>query len=372
VTDELIDADLQEALAREEMELRFGPRHPSIQGVLRLKVDVEGERIVDLHPILGDLHAGLEKDFENHSLDQNVSHTDRLDLMAPTAGNLAYVGAVEKLIGIALPPRARYIRTLLAELQRIGSHLHWLGAHAMDIGAEQPFLLTLRERDLILGLFKEVRGCLRPGGLSRDLPEGWADRCRAFGEAFPSKADECEGLLTENRLWKKRTVGVGVLDPQVAVDSGVTGPMLRASGIAWDVRKAMPYEAYGEVEFDVPVGKNGDTYDRYLVRIAEMRQAGRIIAQCLETLPAGPVLAEHSTTPQPAKDAEVYHGIEGPKGEIGFYIQGDGTANPYRCRVRAPSFFHLGALPEICKEQSLADLLALIGTLDIGLGEVER
>lgn len=372
MTDEPIGADLQEALVREEMELRFGPRHPSIQGVLRLEVDVEGERIVDIHTNLGDLHAGLEKTFENHSLDQNVSHTDRLDTMAPVAANLAYVGAVEKLIGIAPPPRARYIRTLLAELQRIGSHLHWLGTHAMDIGAETPFLLTLRERDLILDLFKEIRGSPRPGGLSRDLPAGWADQCRAFVEAFPSKVDEYEGLLTENRLWKKRTVGVGVLDPQVAIDYGVTGPMLRASGIAWDVRKAMPYEAYGEVELEVPVGKNGDAYDRYLVRVAEMRQSGRIIAQCLEKLPEGPILSERPQVLEPTKDAEVYHGIEGPKGEIGFYLRGDGTANPCRCHVRAPSFAHLQVLPELCRNHFVADLLTLIGTMDVGLGEVDR
>lgn len=369
---EPLETDLQETLIREEMELRFGPRHPALHGVLRVKVKVEGERIIGVDPTLGDLHRGIEKIFETQSLDRNVPHTDRLDHVAPAAGNLAYVGAVEKLVGIVTPPRARYLRTILAELQRIGSHLHWLGAHTMDIGAEKPSFLTRRERELILDLCKNTSGCIRPGGLSSELPAGWADKCRAFVEALPSNVDEHEGLLTENRLWKKRTVGVGVLGPQVAIDYGVTGPMLRGSGIAWDVRKAMPYEAYGEVEFDVPVGKNGDTYDRYLVRVAEMRQAGRIIAQCLDRLPEGPVMADLPSVLKARKTAEVYHGIEGPKGEIGFYIVGDGTTNPYRCHVRSPSFANLQSLPELCRDQRLADLLALIGTADIGLGEVDR
>ena len=358
--DEPLETGLHETLIREEMELRFGPRHPAIHGVLRLKVKMEGERIIEVDPLIGDLPRGTEKIFEIHSLDQVAT------------SNLAYVGAVEKLVGIATPPRARYIRTLLAELQRIASHLHWLGTHAMDIGAEKPLPLTRRERGLIRDLFKETPDFMRPGGLVRELPEGWLKKCRAFVEAFPSRVDEYEGLLTENRVWKKRTVGVGVLDPQIAIDYGVTGPMLRASGVAWDVRKAMPYEAYGEVEFDVPVGKNGDTYDRYLVRVAEMRQAGRIIAQCLDKLPEGPILAKLPSVLRARKGAEVYHGVEGPKGETGFYIRGDGGPNPYRCRVRAPSFLNLQSLPELCKGQRLADLLALIGTTDVGLGEVDR
>jgi NADH-quinone oxidoreductase subunit D len=277
---------------------------------------------------------------------------------------------VEKLLGIVTPPRASYLRTILAELQRIASHLFWLATHAIDIGVAPPFFSMLRERESILDLF--TPDGLLPGGLSREMPMGWVEKCRAFVEAFPSKVDEYEGLLTENRLWKKRTVGVGVLDPQLAIDYGVTGPMLRGSGVAWDVRKAMPYEAYGEVEFDVPVGKNGDTHDRYLVRVAEMRQAGRIIAQCLDKLPEGPILAEGVEGLKLAKDAEVYHGIEGPKGEIGFYILGDGTSNPYRCHVRAPSFANLQALPELCRDHLVADLVTLIGTMDIGLGEVDR
>jgi NADH-quinone oxidoreductase subunit D len=362
----------------EEMELNFGPQHPSTHGVLRLKLKVDGERIIDCYPIIGYLHRGTEKLFELHPFFQNVPHTDRMDYVAAATNNLAYVGAVEKLVGLVVPPRARYIRTILCELQRISSHLLWLATHAIDIGAMTPFFYMFRERELILDLFEQYCGarltlnCMRPGGLPHDLPVGWTDKCRELVELFPAKFDEYEGLLTNNRIWKKRTVGIGVLPPEVAIDYGVTGPMLRGSGIAWDLRKAMPYEAYGEVEFDVPVGKNCDTYDRYIVRMEEMRQANRIIAQCLAKLPEGPVMAKRPRVMKAGKDAEVYYGIEGPKGEIGFYIVGDGTPNPYRCHVRAPSFINLQSLPELAKGYLLADLVALIGTTDIVLGEVDR
>jgi len=362
----------------EEMELNFGPQHPSTHGVLRLKLKVDGERIIDCYPIIGYLHRGTEKLFELHPFFQNVPHTDRMDYVAAATNNLAYVGAVEKLVGLVVPPRARYIRTILCELQRISSHLLWLATHAIDIGAMTPFFYMFRERELILDLFEQYCGarltlnCMRPGGLPHDLPVGWTDKCRELVEMFPAKFDEYEGLLTNNRIWKKRTVGIGILPPEVAIDYGVTGPMLRGSGIAWDLRKAMPYEAYGEVEFDVPVGKNCDTYDRYVVRMEEMRQANRIIAQCLTKLPEGPVMAKRPRVMKAGKDSEVYYGIEGPKGEIGFYIVGDGTPNPYRCHVRAPSFINLQSLPELAKGYLLADLVALIGTTDIVLGEVDR
>lgn len=362
----------------EEMELNFGPQHPATHGVLRLKLKVDGERIVDCYPIIGYLHRGTEKLFELHPFFQNVPHTDRMDYVAAATNNLAYVGAVEKLVGLVVPPRSRYIRTILAELQRISSHLLWLATHAIDIGAMTPFFYCFRERELILDLFEEYCGarltlnCMRPGGLPHDLPVGWVEKCRAFVADFPSKVDEYEGLLTENRIWKKRTIGVGVLDPETAIDYGVTGPMLRGSGVKWDLRKALPYEAYGEVEFEVPVGRNGDTYDRYLVRMEEMRQANRIVVQCLDKLPDGPIMAKRPRVMKAAKDAEVYHGIEGPKGEIGFYIVGDGTPNPYRCHVRPPSFINLQSLPELTKGQLIADLVALIGTTDIVLGEVDR
>jgi NADH-quinone oxidoreductase subunit D len=362
----------------EEMELNFGPQHPSTHGVLRLKLKVDGERILDCYPIIGYLHRGTEKLFELHPYFQNVPHTDRMDYVAAATNNLAYVGAVEKLMGLVVPPRARYIRVLLCELQRISSHLLWLATHAIDIGAMTPFFYTFRERELILDLFEEYCGarltlnCMRPGGMPHDLPVGWVEKCRVFVDGFLPRIDEYEGLLTENRIWKKRTVGVGVLDPQTAIDYGITGPMLRGSGIDWDMRKAMPYEAYPEVQFDVPLGKNGDTYDRYLVRMEEMRQSNRILRQCLEQLPEGPIMAKRPRVMKAVKDGEVYHGIEGPKGEIGFYIVGDGTPNPYRCHVRAPSFINLQSVPELCKGALIADLVAIIGTTDIVLGEVDR
>jgi NADH-quinone oxidoreductase subunit D len=241
-----------------------------------------------------------------------------------------------------------------------------------------PFFYCFREREQILDLFELYCGarltlnCMRPGGLPMDLPVGWTDRCRAFVEIFPAKVDEYEGLLTDNRIWKRRTVGIGVLDAETAIDYGITGPMLRGSGVAWDLRKAMPYEAYGEVEFDVPTGKNGDTYDRYLVRMAEMRQANRILAQCLDKLPEGSVMAKRPRVLKAGKESEVYHGIEGPKGEIGFYIVGNGTPNPERCRVRPPSFYNLQIVPELARDHLLSDLVAIIGTTDIVLGEVDR
>src|SRR5215210_5123472 len=305
----------------EEMELNFGPQHPATHGVLRLKLKINGEKIVDTYPIIGYLHRGTEKLFELHPFFQNVPHTDRMDYVAAATNNQAYVGAVEKLLGLVVPPRARYIRMMLAELQRISSHLLWLATHAIDIGAMTPFFYTFRERERILDLFEEYCGarltlnCMRPGGLPHDLPVGWTDRCRKLMDDFPAKLDEYEELLTNNRIWKKRTVGIGVLPPDVAIDYGITGPMLRGSGIGWDMRKAMPYEAYGEVEFDVPVRHNGDTYDRYLVRMEEMRQSNRIIAQCLDKLPEGPIMAKRQRVLKAGKETEVYHGIEGPKGE---------------------------------------------------------
>jgi len=374
------DSEMSDALFAkgEEMELNFGPQHPATHGVLRLKLKVDGERITDCYPIIGYLHRGTEKLFELHPYFQNVPHTDRMDYVAAATNNLAYVGAVEKLVGLVVPPRARYIRTILAELQRISSHLLWLATHAIDIGAMTPFFYTFRERELVLDLFEQYCGarltlnCMRPGGMPHDLPVGWTEKCRELVELFPSAVDEYEGLLTENRIWKKRTIGIGVLPPEVAIDYGVTGPMLRGSGVKWDLRKDLPYEAYGEIEFEVALGKNGDTYDRYLVRMEEMRQATRIIAQCLDKLPEGPIMAKKPRVLKAGKEAEAYHGIEGPKGEIGFYIVGDGTPNPYRCHVRPPSFINLQSLPELTKGYLIADLVALIGTTDIVLGEVDR
>ncbi len=374
----------------EELELRFGPRHPAIHGVLLLKLRVDGDRVVDCRPEIGHLHRGIEKLFERHSFAGNLGSTDRLDFVA-AAANLAYVGAVEKLLGLEVPLRARQVRTIFAELQRIASHLYWLATHASDVGATAPFSPAFRARERVLALFERycvegycversggdrgarlTLGAMIPGGLPHDLPEGWVESCRELVESLPEDLDGLEGLLTENRIWKKRTVGLGVLSPELAVDCGVTGPVLRASGVAWDLRKALPYEAYGEVDFEVPVGRNGDTYDRYRVRMAEMRQALRIVAQCLDRLAEGPVRSDLPPELVGPRDAEVYHGIEGPRGEIGFYIVGDGTPNPYRCHLRAPSFANLQALPDLCRGELVADLLTLAGTLDLAMGEVDR
>jgi NADH-quinone oxidoreductase subunit D len=362
----------------EEMEINFGPQHPATHGVLRLKLKVDGERIVDCYPVIGYLHRGTEKLFELHPFFQNVPHTDRLDYVAAATNNLAYVGAVEKLLGLVVPPRASYIRTLLSELQRISSHLLWLATHAIDIGAMTPFFYTFREREIILDLFEEYCGarltlnCMRPGGQPNDLTVGWVERCAKFIEGFPEKIDEYEGLLTENRIWKKRTVGIGILTPEVALEYGVTGPMLRGSGIQLDVRKAMPYEMYDQVEFDVPVFYNGETYDRYLVRMEEMRQSVRIVQQCLEKLPEGPIMGKRPRVLKAPKEGDVYHAVEAPKGEIGFYLVGNGTPNPHRCRVRPPSFYNIQVLPEMVVGGLIADLIAVIGTTDIVLGEVDR
>lgn len=362
----------------EEMELDFGPQHPSTHGVLRMKLRIDGERILSCYPIIGYLHRGTEKLFELHPFFQNVPHTDRMDYVAAATNNLAYVGAVEKLIGLQVPPRANYIRMLLCELQRISSHLLWLATHAIDIGAMTPFFYCFREREQVLDFFEEYCGarltlnCMRPGGQPYDLPAGWVDAVRAFCEDFPSKVDEYEGLLTNNRIWKQRTVGIGVISPERALEYGLSGALLRGSGVDWDVRKANPYCAYDEVEFDVPLGKNGDTYDRYLCRMAEMRQANRIILQCLDQLPEGPVMAKKPRVMKADAGSEAYFSIEGPKGELGFYIVGDGTPNPHRCRVRATSLMNLQCVPELAQGALLADLVAIIGTTDIVLGEVDR
>ena len=370
MTDHLFDV--------QEMDLNFGPQHPSTHGVLRLKLKVDGERVIGCYPVIGYLHRGTEKLFELHPFFQNVPHTDRMDYVAAATNNLAYVGAVEKLLGLTPTPRTQYIRTLLCELQRISSHLLWLATHAIDIGAMTPFFYTFRERELILDLFEEYCGarltlnCMRPGGMPYDLPVGWVDRCRKFVDTFPEKIHEYEGLLTNNRIWKQRTVGVGVISKELAIDYALTGPMLRGSGVAWDLRKEQPYAAYDQVEFDVPVREEGDTYARYLVRMEEMRQSNRIIIQCLDDLPDGPIDCKKPRVLKAPKESEAYYSIEGPKGEIGFYIVGDGTPQPHRCHVRAPSFVNLQCLPDLVEGHLLADLVAIIGTTDIVLGEVDR
>jgi NADH-quinone oxidoreductase subunit D len=360
-----------------DLEINMGPQHPATHGVLRIMLKLDGERIVEAKPVIGYLHRGTEKLFESQSYAMNIPHTDRLDYTAAATSNHAYVGAVEKLLDIPVPPRAQYIRVMLDELQRIASHLIWLGTHALDIGAMTPFFYNFRERELILDLFEDYCGArltltaFRIGGMPEDLPEGWLEKLAKFIEVFDKAVPDYENLLTNNRIWKQRTVGVGVISAEEAVDWGLTGPPLRGSGLKWDVRRALPYEVYPELEFDIPVGKNGDTYDRYLVRMEEMRQSSRILKQCLKKLPEGDVMAKGVRVLRP-KPAEAYFSVEAPKGELGYHILSDGTDKPHRVKVRPPCFINLQSLPALVKGQLVADVIAVIGTLDIVLGEIDR
>jgi len=362
----------------EEMEVSFGPQHPSTHGVLRVQLKLDGERITEVKPIIGYLHRGIEKLFEDRTFPACIPFTDRMDYVAAATNNQGFVVAMEKLLGVTIPPRAAYLRMILAELQRLASHLVWLATHAVDIGAITPFFYTFRERDAILDLFEEYCGArltlntMKIGGVPYEVPDGWLERCAALAEGFPRRIDEYETLLTTNRIWKKRTVGNGVISAEDAIDYGLTGPPLRGSGIQWDIRKVFPYDRYDEIEFDIPIGSNGDTYDRYLVRIEEMRQSVRIIRQCLAKMPEGPVLAK---VPKILRSGEgmVYASVEAPKGELGYFIVGtDKGTKPYRCHVRPPSFVNLQALPHMVEGSLVADMVAVIGTLDIVLGEIDR
>jgi NADH-quinone oxidoreductase subunit D len=369
--------DVRAFVDSEEMEVSFGPQHPATHGVLRVMVKVDGEKILDAKPIIGYLHRGTEKIFERETYNGCIPHTDRMDYTAAATSNQGLVGAVERLMGVTIPPRAAYIRMLLAELQRLSSHIIWLATHALDIGAVTPFFYTFEEREKILDLFEEYCGArltlnsMRVGGQPFDLPERWTERCRAYVERLPSRIADWERLLTNNRIWKKRTVGVGVISAADAVEWGLTGPPLRGSGLKWDIRKVFPYDHYEEVDFEVPIGANGDTYDRYLVRMEEMRQSVRIIRQCLERLPDGPVMAKVPKVLKPPK-GDVYFSVESPKGELGYYVVSNGDATPYRLRVRPACFINLQALPELVRGHLVADMIAIIGTLDIVLGEIDR
>jgi NADH-quinone oxidoreductase subunit D len=362
----------------EEMELSFGPQHPATHGVLRVQLKLDGEKIVDAKPVIGYLHRGTEKLFETMPFPQCIPHTDRMDYVAAATNNQGFCVAMEKLLGITIPPRAAYIRMILAELQRLASHLLWLATHAIDLGAVTPFFYTFRERDEILDLFEEYCGArltlntMKIGGVPFELPDGWVDRCSAFIDGFPAHIEEYEALLTDNRIWKKRTIGIGVVSPEDAVEWGFTGPPLRGSGIRWDIRKVFPYDRYDEVDFEVPIGTNGDTYDRYLVRIEEMRQSARIVRQCLDRLPEGPIAAKAPKVLR-SREGMVYGSVEAPKGELGYFIVAtEKGTEPYRCRVRPPSFVNLQALSEMARGHYVADLVALIATLDIVLGEIDR
>ncbi|HWP99275.1 MAG TPA: NADH-quinone oxidoreductase subunit D [Vicinamibacterales bacterium] len=366
----LFDAD--------ELVINMGPQHPSTHGVLRVVLRLDGERVVDADVVIGYLHRGIEKLSEHRDWTQIILLTDRMDYVAAATNNLGYVETVEKLMQIEVPRRARYVRTILAELQRIASHCLWLGTHAMDIGAMTVFLYAFRERELVLDLFEEYCGArltynsMRIGGLPLDIPPGWDRKVLGFCDILESKLGEYEDLLTHNRIWLERTRGIGVISAEEAIAIGLSGPALRGSGVPRDVRKDEPYAAYGELEFDVPIGERGDTYDRYLVRIEEFRQSLRIIRQAVEGLPEGPVMGKVPRLIRPPA-GETYHAIESPKGELGYFIVSDGkSTSPYRFRVRPPSFCNLQALPRLIRGHLVADVVALIGSIDIVLGEVDR
>lgn len=366
------------AFDTDELVINMGPQHPSTHGVLRLVLRLDGERVIDMDVVIGYLHRGVEKLTEQRDYTQIVLLTDRMDYVAAASNNLGYVETVEKLMSLEVPKRAQYIRTVLAELQRIASHLVWLGTHAMDIGAVTVFLYCLRERELVLDLFEEYCGArltynaMRVGGLPMDLSTGWEAKVRAFCDLLPGKIDDYETLLTNNRIWLERTKDVGVISGADATAIGLTGPALRASGVRRDVRKDEPYAAYKDFDFEVPLGARGDTYDRYTVRLIEMRQSVRIIQQALDGMPEGPVMGKVPRLIKPPA-GETYHAIESPKGELGYFIVSDGQSlSPYRLRVRPPSLCNLQALPQLARGHLVADVVALIGTIDIVLGEVDR
>jgi len=368
----------EEILPHEEvMVLNMGPQHPSTHGVLRVILKLDGEKIVDLDCDIGYLHRGIEKLVENRSYTAAAPYMDRLDYLAAVSNNLAYVETVEKLAGIAVPEKAQFVRVILTELTRIASHLLWLATHALDIGAMSVFLYCFREREDILNILEMVTGArlttnaFRVGGLAADVPAGFEAQVKAFCDILPGRLAEYEGLLTGNRIWLGRTKGIGVISGDDAVAIGLSGPSLRGSGVKWDLRKARPYEVYDRFEFDIPTGANGDTFDRYVVRLEEMRQARRIVLQAIDGIPAGDFRTKVPRVLKPPK-GEVYHSIEAPKGELGFYIVSDGSPNPFRVRIKGPSFFNLQALRNLCIGHFVADVVAIIGTLDIVLGEIDR
>ncbi|MGA2988967.1 MAG: NADH-quinone oxidoreductase subunit D [Candidatus Korobacteraceae bacterium] len=360
-----------------EMILNMGPQHPSTHGVLRVILKLDGEKVLGTECVIGYLHRGVEKIAENRTYVQFNPYVDRMDYVAAVSNGLGYCEAVEKLIGVEAPERARYIRVILTELNRLASHQVWLGTHALDIGALTPLFYCFRDREEILKIFEKYCGArltthaFRIGGCQWDTYDGFERDVLAYCDFVLPKIDEYEALLTTNRIWVERTKGVGVLTGAECIALGATGPVLRGSGVRWDLRKAQPYAAYDKFEFDIPIGKNGDTYDRYLVRIEEMRQSVRILRQAAANLPAGPIIAKVPKVLRPPV-GEVYHSIEAPKGELGYFIVSDGSTQPYRVRVRPPSFVNLQALDKMVRGWLVADVVAVIGTLDIVLGEVDR
>ena len=361
----------------EEMVLNMGPQHPSTHGVLRVILKLDGETVRDLDCDIGYLHRGVEKIAEHDTYAMITPYWDRLDYVAAVSNDLCYVEGVEKLLQVEVPKRAEYLRVILTELQRIASHLLWLGTHAIDIGAVTVLLYCFREREEILKIFEDFIGArltahaFRIGGLWWDAYPEFEKDVRDFLKILPGRIDEYETLLNANRIWLSRTVGIGVLPAEEAINLSLTGPALRGSGVKYDLRKAQPYSAYSDFEFEIPVGENGDTYDRYLCRMAEMRQSIYIIEQALDGLPEGPVMAKVPKVIKPPV-GEVYHAIEAPKGEIGVYLVSDGTGKPYRMRIRPPSYINLQSLKRMAIGHLVADVVAIIGTIDIVLGEVDR
>ncbi len=384
------------------LTLNFGPQHPAAHGVLRLVLEMDGEVIERADPHVGLLHRGTEKLIEHKTYLQAVPYFDRLDYVAPMNQEHAFALGVERLLGIEVPPRARYIRVLYSEITRILNHLLNIATFALDIGAITPILWTFEEREKLMEFYERASGArmhaayFRPGGVHQDLPAGLLDDIAAFCERYPRHIDDLETLLTDNRIFRQRTVDIGVASLEDALDWGFSGPMLRASGVAWDLRKAQPYECYEELDFDIPVGKNGDCFDRYLVRIEEMRQSVRIMRQCVERMPDGPVMTpDHKVTPPQRAEmkrsmealihhfklytegyhvpaGETYTAVEAPKGEFAVYLVADGTNRPYRCKIRAPGFAHLSAMDFLCRGHMLADSVAILGSMDIVFGEVDR
>lgn len=387
---------------KEVMTVNMGPQHPSTHGVLRLVVELDGEIIEKITPHIGYLHRGVEKLSEHRTYHQTIPLTDRLDYLAPMSNNLGYVLAVEKLLAIEVPERAQVIRVILTELTRIKSHLVWIACHALDIGAMTVFIYAFREREKIMELYEKISGArmtsnyFRIGGLSSEVYDGFQRDVQEIVDTFPGFFDTYEGLLTKNTIWLNRTIGNGVISAEDAIDYGITGPALRGSGVDWDLRRDNPYSGYEKYKFIVPVGEKCDTFDRYKVRLVEMREAVKIVKQALDSLKPGPILADDpqvcyppkenvyntieglihhfkiASEGFPAPEGEVYQGIEAPKGELGFFLVSDGSNKPYRMRIRPPSFVNLGAIEKMAKGSMIADLVAVIGTLDIVLGEIDR
>jgi NADH-quinone oxidoreductase subunit D len=384
------------------MTLNFGPQHPAAHGVLRMVLEMDGEVIERADPHIGLLHRGTEKLIEYKTYLQAVPYFDRLDYVAPMCQEHAFALAVEKLLGIAPPPRGQYVRVLFAEITRILNHLLSVTAFAMDVGAMTPILWAFEQREILLEIYERVSGArfhaayFRPGGVHQDMPAGTIDAIMKWAALFPKFVDDLETLLNQNRIYKQRTVDIGVVSAKDALDWGFTGPMLRGSGIPWDLRKQQPYDVYAEMDFDIPIGKNGDCFDRYLVRVEEMRQSLKIIEQCCEKMPGGPVVdPNHKLTPPSRGDmkrsmealihffklysegyhvpaGETYSVVEAPKGEFGVFLVSDGTNKPYRCHIRAPGFAHLAAMDFMSKGHMLADAVAILGSMDIVFGEVDR